>query len=115
MTTGCPQSSDIFWPMRRVSTSEGPPAGKGTTILMERLGNASTASCAAAAAAERRSASMVDTIRAATRFIRSFLRDRCKPMLDTIAGELQAPSAQIDVIHARRKEDPCWRPPHRDT
>jgi hypothetical protein len=33
----------------RASTSDGPPAGKGTTILIERLGKLSARSCAAAA------------------------------------------------------------------
>src|ERR1700704_21995 len=33
----------------RASTSDGPPAGKGTTILIERLGKLSGRSCAAAA------------------------------------------------------------------
>src|SRR6516164_10252082 len=32
----------------RARTSEGPPAGKGTTILIDREGNASGRSCAAA-------------------------------------------------------------------
>jgi hypothetical protein len=48
ITTGWPQSSLIFWPIRRASTSEGPPAGNGTTILIDRLGKASGRSCAAA-------------------------------------------------------------------
>ena len=32
----------------RARASEGPPAGKGTTILIDRVGNASGRSCAAA-------------------------------------------------------------------
>jgi hypothetical protein len=32
----------------RARMSEGPPAGKGTTILIDRVGNASGRSCAAA-------------------------------------------------------------------
>src|SRR5262249_34017657 len=47
-TTGWPQSSLIFWPIMRARTSDGPPAGKGTTILIDLVGNASGRSCAAA-------------------------------------------------------------------
>src|SRR5262249_40567023 len=39
--TGWPQSSFIFWPIIRARTSEGPPAGNCTTILIARVGNAS--------------------------------------------------------------------------
>src|SRR5262249_20502407 len=47
-TTGWPQSSLIFWPIMRARTSEGPPAGEGTTILIDRGGKAAGRSCAAA-------------------------------------------------------------------
>src|SRR5580704_15832879 len=52
MRTGWPQSSLILCPMIRASTSEGPPAGNGTTILIGRFGNvaASLSVCCALAA-----------------------------------------------------------------
>src|SRR5262249_27019408 len=44
----------IFWPMRRASTSDGPPAGNGTMMRMERAGKASASrSCCAVAPADR--------------------------------------------------------------
>ena len=38
IVTGCFQSSVSFWPMMRASTSDGPPAGNGTTMRIGRLG-----------------------------------------------------------------------------
>src|SRR5712691_8868070 len=47
-TTGWPQTSLRRWATTRVRMSVGPPAGNGTTNLIERLGKASACSCAAA-------------------------------------------------------------------
>src|SRR5262245_5359387 len=38
ITTGWPQSSVIRWPISRASTSDGPPAGNGTTMRIDRAG-----------------------------------------------------------------------------
>src|SRR5262249_22558460 len=48
--------------MSRASTSDGPPAGNGTTMRMERAGKAPTArSCAAAPVAAAAAASIAET------------------------------------------------------
>src|SRR5712692_8818814 len=52
ITTGWPQSSLIFWPMRRAMMSLGPPAGKGTIIRIGRLGKPADGSWAMAASAQ---------------------------------------------------------------
>src|SRR5713101_989661 len=52
ITTGWPQSSLIFWPMRRAKMSLGPPAGKGTIIRIGRLGKPADGSWAMAASAQ---------------------------------------------------------------
>src|SRR5215470_13560803 len=49
ITTGCPQSWLIVWPIRRATMSLGPPAGKGTIIRIGRLGKLADGSSAAAA------------------------------------------------------------------
>src|SRR5262249_3387525 len=49
MTTGCPQSWLMVWPIRRATMSLGPPAGKGTIIRIGRLGKLADESSAAAA------------------------------------------------------------------
>src|SRR5215468_7262666 len=48
ITTGCPQSWLMVWPIRR-TMSLGPPAGKGTIIRIGRLGKLADGSSAAAA------------------------------------------------------------------
>src|SRR6266436_3656868 len=48
ITTGCPQSWLIVWPIRRATMSLGPPAGKGTIIRIGRLGKLADGSSAAA-------------------------------------------------------------------
>jgi len=54
ITTGCAQSSLIFWPMRRATMSAGPPAGNGTISRIARLGKLAAASCARAGAGAAR-------------------------------------------------------------
>src|SRR5258707_12687275 len=49
ITTGCPQSWLIVWPIRRATMSLGPTAGKGTIIRIGRLGKLAAGSSAAAA------------------------------------------------------------------
>src|SRR5262245_19016803 len=49
ITTGCPQSWLMVWPIRRATMSLGPPAGKGTIIRIGRLGKLAAGSSAAAA------------------------------------------------------------------
>src|SRR5262245_10770185 len=49
ITTGCPQSWLMVWPIRRATMSLGPPAGKGTIIRIGRLGKFADGSSAAAA------------------------------------------------------------------
>src|SRR5215470_18910736 len=49
ITTGCPQSWLMVWPIRRATMSLGPPAGKGTMIRIGRLGKLADGSSAAAA------------------------------------------------------------------
>ena len=34
MMTGCPMLSETFWPSRRMTISELPPAGNGTMMVM---------------------------------------------------------------------------------
>src|SRR5262249_43585222 len=48
ITTGCPQSWLMVWPIRRATMSLGPPAGKGTIIRIGRLGKLADCSSAAA-------------------------------------------------------------------
>src|SRR5207302_11271568 len=50
ITTGCPQSWLMVWPIRRATMSLGPPAGKGTIIRIGRLGKLADGSSSAAAA-----------------------------------------------------------------
>ena len=61
----------------RARTSEGPPAGKGTTILIDRVGNASGRSCAAAV-----SITSADTIASAIqrRVMASFSQSNLMPL-----------------------------------
>src|SRR5437868_1508876 len=40
ISTGCLSPSAIFWPMMRVATSVGPPAGKGTMMVIGLAGKA---------------------------------------------------------------------------
>jgi hypothetical protein len=51
-TTGCPQSSLIFWAMTLATMSLGPPAGKGTMMRIVRLGNAEASSAHAVSHAD---------------------------------------------------------------
>src|SRR5260370_36835234 len=44
ITMDCPSNDAIFSVRTRLMKSDGPPAGKGTTNLMERFGNSSAAS-----------------------------------------------------------------------
>ena len=73
ITTGWPKSSLIFWPIRRASTSEGPPAGNGTTMWIARLGKSLAASCAAAGATQERQAAQAQ----ATDNVRTSMAVRC--------------------------------------
>src|SRR5262249_46287687 len=47
ITTGCPQSWLMVWPIRRATMSLGPPAGKGTIIRVGRLGKLADGASAA--------------------------------------------------------------------
>src|SRR5689334_13111581 len=40
ISTGCLSPCAIFWPMMRVATSVGPPAGKGTMMVIGLVGKA---------------------------------------------------------------------------
>ena len=58
ITTGWPQSSLIFCPVRRAMMSAGPPGGNGTTMRTARLGKPLASWAAAEAAAASASATM---------------------------------------------------------
>src|SRR5260370_35500545 len=49
ITTGCPQSWLMVWPIRRATMSLGPPAGKGTILRIGRWGKLADGASAAAA------------------------------------------------------------------
>src|SRR5262249_35873345 len=49
ITTGCPQSWLMVWPIRRATMSLGPPAGEGTISRVGRLGKLADGPAAAAA------------------------------------------------------------------